>query len=316
MTYKLSGLTVDVLPRLIDAPKKGISIIQAANSIQNMIHKRLLSRSSDLIAKGDLELEIGAMGYYGTLPTDFIAMAERPYAEEIYTDWMAGTVTSYNSTTGALVANITDSSGSDELDEWNIATAALPYLPSEVIGTSTSTVTVGIGSQSLTITTGLSLVAGDYVLIFPTTLPDTLTPQYHYLEPEYLTEDDEEHERTWWEWYGRYGSSIEPPGLRPRRFKVIDDTLYVRPKVIMSVTIKGKYFQSPTLLTSPSDTIPYRGMFDEIFREGVVKIIMSGSLLDADANFERSIHNQVDSVINARIHLLPKTRRMKRENFI
>lgn len=312
MAYTVSSLTVDVLPRLSQPANGGISIIQAINSIYQMIHKRLLSRKSDLVAKGDLAIAIAAQGYYGTLPIDFIAMAERPYAEEQYTDWMAGTVTSYDSVTGELVASITDSSGTDELSSWNIATAALPGTPSEVVGTSTSTITVGTGAQTLTITTGLSITAGDYLYIFPTALPDTLTPQRKYMEPSYLSQDDDpNHGVSWWEWSG-----AEPSGLRPTSYRVIDTTFYIRPKVISNIVVRGKYFQSPTALTSPVTAIPYRNMFDEVFREGVVMIINSGKPMDANQEFMAFIHRQVDSVINTRISLTPVTRRMGRANYM
>ena len=169
MSYTMGDLIVDVLPRLARKEKQsGITLFQAASSVQSIIYKTLLRRKSDLIASGDLDIEIPALGCYASLPTDFMALAEKPKAEDIYTDWMAGTVVSYNSTTGALVVTVTQSSGTDTLASWNIASAALPGSLSEFIGTSTTSLAVGTGTKSLTITKGLSLITGDYVLIVTT----------------------------------------------------------------------------------------------------------------------------------------------------
>lgn len=81
------------------------------------------------------------------------------------TEWMAGTVTSYNPTTGALVFNSLVYSGTTSSSSWDIHRAPYPGSSSQLLGTSTSTHTPGTGSKSLSITTGLDLVAGEYIYV-------------------------------------------------------------------------------------------------------------------------------------------------------
>lgn len=319
MTITLYQLIKDTLPRLAGLEKtSGVDVIQADNAIQSLIFKRLLSRNSDLIAKGSLSMSIGAGGYSATLPDDFISMAGRPKCETLYTDWMAGTVTSYNSGTGALVVNITSASGTDTLTDWNISKAALPGASSTLLGSSTTSLTVGTGSKSLTTQLGLSIITGDYLIIFPTSLPESLAPQYHRLDPDYLDED-EEHSDDWWYWYisnGYRGYNYES-AERPKLYKIIDDTFYMFPATIYNITITGLYFKALTALSAMTDNIPFRSMFDEVFREGVVRIIVEGILVpDKNADFLLMIHREVDTVINSRIHVTPYKYRMKRTSWI
>jgi hypothetical protein len=317
MSYAISDLIIDVLPRIGRMEKQtGITIYQAASSVQSIIYKNLLRRQSDLLASGVLSLTIPAYGCSAALPDDFVAMAEKPKSEEIYTDWMAGTVTSYNSTTGALAVNVTGSSGTDTLASWNIATAGTPGTPSTVIGTSLTSLTVGTAPQSLTATVGMTLPVGTYVIIFPTTMPTDLTPKRHHLDPSYLNDDDYD-DYQWWEWYAIYGESFEPPVIRPRRYKIIGTTMYVRPKVIVDVNIIGKYFAKPSPFSLTTDTIPWNGLFDEVFREGVIKILVEGiAIPDADPAFAMLIAREVDTVVNTRMSLIPNTRRLKRGDYL
>jgi hypothetical protein len=318
MSYTMADLIGDVLPRIGRNEKQsGITLYQAASSVQSLIYKTLLKRKSDLIASGELDLVIPAMGCSADLPTDFMAMAEKPEAEDIYTDWMAGTVVSYNPVTGALVVNVTQYSGSDTLASWNIASAALPGLPSENIGTSTTSLTVGSGSKSLTATLGMSLNAGDYVLIVTTDLPSNLTyPRRHHINPSYL-DDDEHSEYRWWEWYMMYGQFFEPALLKPNKYKIIGTTMFIRPKVIVSIKIVGKYFAKVSPFSLPTDVIPWNGFFDEVFRAGVMRILSKGmEIPDVDQDFVAFIEREVHSVVDSRITLIPNTRRLKRGSYL
>jgi hypothetical protein len=315
MSQTISQLTVDVLPRLTAVQKKGISIYQAANSILSLLYKRLVDRGSDLLASGDLDLIIPAYGYTATLPDDFVSMAEKPKSTELYTDWMAGTVTSYDSVTGVLVINSTNSSGTDSLSDWKIALAEIPGSSSTIVGESTTTLTPTTGTVTLTITTGLSLVAGNYVFIIPSDLPDTYNLFEKVIQPTYLLED-QEHDYTWWTSYGLMSLRYEPPYNQPTYYKIIGSTFYVRPKVIQSVSITGKYNQQPTPFASPDDVIPWKGLFYEVFREGVVRIMTKQiAIPDADADFMLFFDREVNIIVNSRYRVLPKYR-MKREYWL
>jgi hypothetical protein len=306
MSYNVGNLILDVLPRLSKIPKQsGISIYQAATSVQSLIYKRLLDRKSDLQATGDLDLNIAAGGYTATLPSGFLSMAERPKAEELYTNWMAGSVTTYNILTGALVVTITTYSGTDTLADWDLALAATPAVSSTIIGSSTTSLTVGSGAKPLTVDIGLSLVPGQAIYII--TADQTLAPVRQKLQPHYLGQDDDE----------RYSYGGDDMDVLPSVYKVVGMTLFVYPAVVMNVKITGRYNAKPAQLTVPASSILWDGMFDEVFREGVVKIIAQGiSIPEASQEFMIFVNREVDTIMNSRIHLMPDTGRMKRSSFL
>jgi hypothetical protein len=316
MSYTMSNLIMDVLPRIGRQEKpSGITVYQAANSILSLIFKRLLERRSELIASGALSISIPALGYYGSLPSDFWSMSAKPQAVEVLTNWMAGTVTSYNTLTGALVVNSLTSSGTDTLTAWSIALGALPGSPASTIGTSVTSLTVGTGAKSLTTQLGLSLTAGQYIIISSATLPSDWENRYHTLEPKYMAEDNDHDELSWWEWYGVYGESWEPPVIRPRNYKIIGTTMYVRPKVTQNVIITGTYSVKPTAMSAEASVIPWNSMFDEIFREGVVMIVMRGIAIPTD-ELKVYVNGAVDAVVDSRIVLVRNTRRIKKGNWL
>jgi hypothetical protein len=313
-----SDLLPDILARTGNLKENsGITILSAANSILSLIYKKLLDRRSDILVTGNLSLNISAYGLSVELPIDFIAMAEKPQCEELYSDWMAGTVISYDPATGALVVNVTVSDGSDTLASWSIASAGTPENPSVILGTSLTSLAVGSGSKSLTASLNMDLLPGDYIFILPTDLPPTQMKPLHYLQTHYLDDDEDHQEGAWWEWYGTYGDTWEPPSIRPRTYKIIATLMYVRPKVFIPVLIKGRYFAKPVSFTTILNTIPWVGLFDDIFKEGIVRIIQKGiSIPEADADFMLFLNGQFDTVVNTRINLIPNTGRLKRSNWL
>lgn len=318
MSYTMSALAIDILSRVGRIKtQSGITIYQAATSVQSLIGKVLLNRKSDLLATGDLALVVPAMGYSAPLPSDFLALAEKPESQDLYTDWMAGTVLSYNSTTGVLAVNVNQCSGSDTLASWDIATVAVPGSPAQVIGSSGSSLAAGLGLTTLTATTGMSLAAGAYILIIPTDMPVTDTYyRTRRMRPRYLN-DDEHDEYSWWQWYGLYGDSSELPCPRPNAYKIIGTTMYIRPKIIVSIKITGRYFAQMSPFSQQTDVIPWNGFFDEVFRAGVVRILLKGiEIPEADKDMAAFIEREVSTILNARISLLPDTRRLKRGNYL
>ena len=311
--YPVSQFILDIMQRAgrLDNAS-GITLMGALNSVQSLIGKKLLDRRSDLLADNKFTLSIPAQGYSCSLPDGFIAMAEKPRAEDIYTDWMMGTVVSYNSTTGSLVLAVTQANGSDTLADWNIASVPAPGGQSDVLTTSTTSLTVtSSGDITLTVDTGLTFPTGTPLYVLPQSMPTNPypAPGRRTLQPTYLSDDeDDEHDIEWWSWYGLYGWEQFPPARHPHLYNVINTTLYVRPMAILPITIKGRYFGLPTRLTE-SSTIPWDGLFDEIFREGTIKILQKGiSIPEMDPDFMGFLMREFDSVINTRMHLLPKSR--------
>ena len=312
----MSDLILAILPRVSRTKQtSGITIFQAATSIQSLIYKNLLQHKSDLLATGDLDLSIPAFGYSAVLPSDFIAPAERPRTEELVDDWMAGTVTSYNNTTGVLVVSVSSANGTDTLAYWDIAVGPTPGTPASNIGNSTTSLVCGVGSKSLTTQAGLNLAVGQYLILSSDNSPAGWEGRRHILDPNYLN-DDEEHDEHWWEWYGFYGA-WDMPYHRPKTYKIIGPIIYIQPKPIVDILLKGKYFQQPTELTSPTDTILWQGKFDEIFKEGCVRVIVKGvAVPEADQDFMIFFHREFNSVIMSRARLIPQNKRLHRSNFM
>ena len=320
MSYTFGDLILDMLNRSPGGePVGGMSIPVAANAVQSMVYKRLLERGSDLLASGSLSLTIPAYGYSASLPADFVAFAERPHTIDVYTDWMVGTVTSYDDDTGVLVANITACSGTgDSVATWSIALGAIPGSPASTVGSSATTLTVGTGAKTLTTQAGLTLVTGDYILISTTDVSaDWGQTRHRRLQPFYLDDDLEHCDSGWWNAYGQYEDGCtDPPCLRPSRYKIVGTTLYVRPKPILNVIVKGRYNAKPTALAAEIDIIPWNGFFDEVFREGTAMILATGvTFPDSTPAFAAFLYREVDAVINSRIKRLPE-RRLKRANWL
>jgi hypothetical protein len=311
MSYTISNLMTDILPRVASSSGEtkatGISIFQAASSIQSLIAHNLIDRHSDLLATADLSVSIPALGYQGTLPTGFLSVAERPKVEELYTDWMAGTVTSYNNLTGALVVNVTNASGTDSLSSWQIATAALPGSPSSDVGSSTTTLVCGTGTKSLTTQAGLSgsLIVGSFILVYTDDLSSIADPIQSSMDPEYLLTENED---------TSYDTSYYD---FPRYYKIVGDTIFISPTPTSGVLITGRYFALPASFTAMADIIPWNGKFDEIFREGSVLILSSGvAVPEANPMFMALFNREFNSLINARAKILPKYGRMNHSNWL
>jgi len=312
MSYTIAELTTDLIQRVGRLENAaGITLLSAVNSIQSMLAKRLLDRKSDLLVEpNSLSLSIPFYGCSATLPDGFISMAEKPKYQELYTDWMLGNVVSYNVLTGELVLLVTDYEGSDTLSSWNISTVPVPGEESQTISTSTTSFTVITTGHNATlfIDIGLVLSPGTSLYITSGSMPSGLNIYQQTMQPSYLTSDEDHDDVEWWSWYGLYGWNIESPSRTPKHYKIVNTLMYIRPYAIYPLIITGKYFGLPAKLISTS-TLPFNGLFDEIFREGVVRIISKGiSLVEMDQDFNYFLQREFDSVINSRMSIMDKTR--------
>jgi len=323
----MSNLISDVLPRLARVKKTtGISIYQAANSTQSLIYKRLLNWRSDLLASGDLDLTITANTKSVSLPDDFVSMAERPrikfqdYGFTNQSVWLAGTVSNYTSSSGALQLNINSMSPNavgyvGTLNAWVLAIVQ-PDKSLKAVGASTTSLTLVTGPQSLTVTAGLAMVIqGAYAYLvngpLPVTVPDTKGSHHHRIDPIYLDEDEND-DIGWWTWYGQSGYNTDYLYHHGHRYKIIGTTFYLKPEPVYDTYIFGRYNQKPTTLAASADTLLWSGFFYEVYKEGVVRIILKGiSIPEVDADFAAYIKSEVENVLISRQQILPKRRTKK-----
>ncbi len=325
MPYTIQNLIMDVLPRIArpgGAPANGITVWMAANSVMSMVYKHLLDRKSDLLATGELFLIIPGYDYMAPVPTGFISMAEKPAAVEASdwlqaTAWMAGTVTSYTALTKTLIMNVSTINGSGTVADWHLAIGYLPGQPVFTVDTSVSSVLVGTGSKTFVLETGYDLVPGQNVILSNEEIPtDNVT--HSRIDPEYLNVDDHE-DYLWWEEYKLFGETWETATSRPRSYKVVGSKFYVRPKVTGPCMITGKYNAKPSPFVEGTyiTEVPWSGFFDEIFREGIVRIVTKGvAIPDIDADFMTFFNREFGTIINSRASMIPVTGRTKRGTFM
>jgi len=282
MSYTASNLVMDVLPRAGKLPPSGITIYGAANSITSIIFKVLLERQSDLLASGNLKSILPANGYIVPLPSDWLSSAEKPGSIE----------------TVGLVDNLTVALIAAGLSAPNQATL-----------------------ESM-LATGAGVNVSDIQLLIPGTnvqsIVDTLssTSQAHRFQPSYLNEDDND-DLGWWNWYGASSQTFEPPAHSPRKMKIFGFTMFTRPKVINDSIVSCRYNQKPASITGPTSVVPFSGFFDEVYREGAIKILSAGlAYPDSDPAFAGFIHREVETVVNSRARLIKTEGRTKRSIFM
>jgi hypothetical protein len=310
--YTVQQLILDTFQRAgrLQNPA-GITILSAANIIQDMMVKVLLSYRSDILANNPLELVIPENECSATLPLGFISMSEKPaiYTFKDVSNYIQGLITVYDIVTGALTIQCTAVNGTGVLSDWLLSTS-----PSKDGQVSTSTDLIAYPLVDdivvLTVDAGLTIVNGDTVYILPTaTAATSPTINKHILQPTYLNAvDDDEYDYNWWTWYGLYGWNVYPPSNQPGRYKIVNTMFYVMPYASEPMTILGRYFGIPAPLTA-SSVVPFNGLFDDVFREGLVMVMNLGhGMPEVDPTFKLFLTTRVESVINTRIHILPSGR--------
>ena len=82
------------------------------------------------------------------------------------------------------------------------------------------------------------------------------------------------------------------------------------------IEIHARYYSLPLPVAAPADPIPFNGMFDQAFFQGVPRVVVKGlAVIQADPDFEAFIQAEVDTILIARTEPMPE-RRMKRSNYM
>lgn len=169
-------------------------------------------------------------------------------------------------------------------------------------------ITISDSVLSLACDTGMDIVSGDDVILFN---EETDLSKVR-LQPRYLNDSKEfDNEDEWWnryELYGAYSANANAEIGEPSRYKIINKTLYIRPKPSNPIQITGKYFKVFSSLANSSE-VPFNGLFDEIFREGIIRIIQKGIAIPEDnKDFMIFFNREFNTVVDVRNKILPKTR--------
>lgn len=93
----------------------------------------------------------------------------------------------------------------------------------------------------------------------------------------------------------------------PLYYEVADDTLYLYPAPLESVTVTGKYWSLPEELIA-ADDIPYGGKFDSLLLTMATGIAISGYSVMHSSEFNVDIERGLDLVLFPRRPALPEKR--------
>ena len=107
--------------------------------------------------------------------------------------------------------------------------------------------------------------------------------------------------------------------LTPEAYELLGQQIVFYPALdpnVTSVNIVARYYSLPVAVSLPTDTIPFNGMFDQAFFQGVPRVVAKGlAVIQADPDFEAFLNAEVDTILIARTVPLPD-RRTSRRNFI
>jgi hypothetical protein len=94
-------------------------------------------------------------------------------------------------------------------------------------------------------------------------------------------------------------SRFTAPGA-PLFFEQWGKTLKVYPTPDVTTAVAVPCYYRPPILTDLSDVLPFGGVFDGVFIEGVMGLLAQGLSVVADAAFVAMIQSQVDAVLDAK----------------
>lgn len=93
-------------------------------------------------------------------------------------------------------------------------------------------------------------------------------------------------------YYGQTGT--------PERYDIRGLNLLLYPVPDEACTVIGEYWQAPARVTAITGTLPYDGMFDEVFKEAIVRGAAAGSAFAVDQAFMLFMAGEVDSILPKR----------------
>ena len=106
-------------------------------------------------------------------------------------------------------------------------------------------------------------------------------------------------------------SDPDYPSGPPQYYEVrgLNVTLYPTPDGAQTYTLVFPYHKRPSDAALLSDSVPFGGMFDDLYKDSVLKISAGGLLYALDQTFEAMAYRFVDQVMN---QWVPKNIRFRR----
>jgi hypothetical protein len=96
----------------------------------------------------------------------------------------------------------------------------------------------------------------------------------------------------------------------PGHYELMDENLAVYPSPEVDTDVIGRFYEFPTLATSLSSVVPFRGVFDRVYREAAIKVCLGGPGVVVDPAFASFLYDAVDDVLSVRQRHAPIRRQV------
>lgn len=94
------------------------------------------------------------------------------------------------------------------------------------------------------------------------------------------------------QWYGNPGE--------PREYELRQGTMYVYPTPTETTTIKMEYFRNPGVVDSFDDVVPFTGMFNQVYIEGIINFATKGPAYQTDQAFAAFVQSEIETILPSR----------------
>lgn len=94
-------------------------------------------------------------------------------------------------------------------------------------------------------------------------------------------------------------SQLTTPGT-PKFYEMRGTTVKLFPTPSANVTVVGVYYKEPTAFTTLTATMPFGGLADDIFVEGITRLAVTGMKTAIDPEFLAMIYNQLEEILSSR----------------
>lgn len=99
-----------------------------------------------------------------------------------------------------------------------------------------------------------------------------------------------------------------PKGIRadlatdgtPLFFEVRGANMVIHPPPAAATTVEMEFYQKPAAATDITSTVPFSGVFDDLYMEAVLRIGSAGMTIADDPGFMRFLQRQVDDILAIR----------------
>lgn len=97
----------------------------------------------------------------------------------------------------------------------------------------------------------------------------------------------------------------------PEYYEILGTTLYLRKAPEAEVTAKGMYYKWPGTVSALSDTMPFGGIFDVAYREGIIRLNELGLAFALDPAFQAFLFSHLEPTLRGFHSKKPQRRQVR-----